>query len=419
MASPLSIGIEIEIENSIFFRDFLEETNLFQEVDEHCGRELRSKPAVGPFQIRRLFNGISELEEINSNPGFQNTGTHLHIDFLDRANNLKRRQAPIVDGVWNNPLKNGKRYYWVDSEGNNWDAPSSAAVNAAKIAKVTPASTLLAVKRFLALGIRFADVLLAIQHPDRRFNKYCHTLAYWDEKKLMDCKSIDEIVRHPNLAQNHRRHAINVLSFPKHGTMEIRIMRGTLDTKEIWAQTFLFCRMAALAKRLNLPIPACEKARNKTEIGAGLVVLLNACGIHGKMRRYIIELSKKRLENPSLNCFCYNCHEQFMHSQVKDIGLSRSVCDECFQHNHKRCVLCGHIGAVKLDNKIDGGRWLCNVHSEASHAVATAEKAGNAILTSDGQVGSGFDENGISNLERIRKLFATKRKARVVRTIKI
>lgn len=413
-----SIGIEIEIENSIFYQDIINKTKLFQDVDEHCGRELRSKPASGPTQIRRLFDAIRMMEERQPDPGFHNTGTHLHIDFADRASTLKRKQARLDSGLWMNPFGNGKRYYWVDESGMNWESPSAAAPNIAKLTNNTPADLLLAIKRFLVLGIRFADVLLAIQHPHRRFNKYCHTLAYWDEAKLMACKSVKEIIHHPNLVQNHRRHAINVMSFPKHGTMEIRIMRGTLDTEEIWAQTFLFCRMARLAKNLDAPIPAFGNPKSKTELGAGLVLLLNACGIHGKMRRYLIELSKTRLDNPSLECFCFYCHEQFRSDDVKDFGLSRAVCPDCF---NKRCIFCSLPGSKKVDDKLDGGRWLCVNHDseEVRKIIATREKVDGIFMTSEGFVGAGFDSSGLFNLSRVQKLFCSKRRSRVVKTLKV
>ena len=78
----VNIGLEIELNST---GGLNVDNKLWQVVNEHCGYELRSYPCKTPGQIKRLIKSI-ELMSKQSYSTFDNTGTHIHIDFLNDQN---------------------------------------------------------------------------------------------------------------------------------------------------------------------------------------------------------------------------------------------------------------------------------------------------------------------------------------------
>ena len=422
MNPKTSIGVEIEVNE---FNRRLETTmakDMWSTVPEHCGTEFRSIPCPTPTAIRKLVRNLDRMNiAAGDTPGFDNTGTHIHIDFLkdmdgsDTAKALKRINSARRDGKYTNPIGTEKKYYWLSPDGNMWAAPKDYAAYigatgltpaiAARIQKKSRYLT--SVKRFLLLGIRFSPTLFGIQHPDRRFNKYCHTLAYWNEAHLENAKSIQEIISHPNLLQGHRRHMFNVMAFPKYGTVEVRMIRGTLSPDDLWPQIFLFGKMAKLAKSED------KLPQTSGNLFVDFGILLDACAVHGKMRRSLTDMFSKNASIKGFNVRCYRC-ERFSHfGQFSDYGLSRPVCQHCTSE-YALCALCGQedvrsrLQASKLDDCLDGGRFLCRGCYSTQNIVQLLdkEKAQGIIHLLGQPVGSGFDNNGPIGLRRMSAIFS-------------
>ncbi len=187
----VNIGIEIELNSN---GGITVDKQLWTLISEHCGYELKSHPCKTPGQIKRLLKSIEVMSK-ETQTTFNNTGTHIHIDFLNdiivSPSDLDRLQVQRNDdGTWENPLGNGKRYMWVSTDGVLWKAPQDylksrgALIKAPNTGYVGRGRYVESVKRFMLIGVRFADVLFAMQHPTRRFNKYCHSIAGWDEDLL-------------------------------------------------------------------------------------------------------------------------------------------------------------------------------------------------------------------------------------------
>lgn len=422
MNRTTSIGLEIEVNNFDFKMERELDGSLWSTATEHCGVEIRSVPCKGPHQIRRLMSSLKEMERWSNRAGFNNAGTHIHIDFLrdldpSRMGELKRKNADrLADGTFANPTGTGKKYYWVDANGTRFARPSDYAayvgksfnspIEAFKSRKSSAA--LLSVKRFLALGIRFSDVIMALQHPDRRFNKYCHTIGDWDEDLLFKARSVSEICSNRNLAQGHRRHAINALAFNKYGTIEIRVIKASLSYDLIWPQIFFFTRMASLAKSSDgLP-------ESTGKVTVDFQVLMDACDIHGKIRRSLTDTLKKNLDMPNFNIRCYSCDTFTHHGNYIDIGLSRGLCFDCV-YDRYYCVRCKasrsrhetNLSSRKLDNMIEKGRYLCeSCYRNCLADILDYEKKHGVVYVHGEAVGSGFDSNGFKALRRMRALFS-------------
>lgn len=408
-----SVGLEIEVNHlTAGLRESVNK-NLWTIASEHCGRELRSVPCRGPTEIRRLIRSIEEMQKWSSYAGFDNAGTHIHIDFLRdcktdvSVSSLRRKSANKVGDIYVNPTGSGKKYYWISPDGACWSSPKAftsysmagfeSPAQASRSRKLNKAS--ISVKRFLALGIRFADCLTALQHPDRRFNKYCHSLADWDEELLFSVKSISEICNHQNLLQGHRRHAFNPLAFEKYGTVEIRMLKASLNPMEIWAQIFLFTRMAELAKSEDgLPSPI-------GRVTVDFCLLLDACDIHGRIRRQLLTMFNRNMCEKNFNIRCFRC-EKFRHqSGFTDIGLSRGLCEYCSIYNF--CVACKNA-MIKTDKdacQLDHNRFLCSYCSVRKNDYRDIEKSRKSMLSYGDKVGSGFDELGFKALRRMRAIF--------------
>ncbi len=414
MKPKTHIGIEIEV-NDIFG---LKISNDVWAVDsEHCGYELRSMPAKSPKAIRKLLKSIKVMkrDSVRVGTGFNNTGTHVHIDFLnDGANkvDLQRRQAKYNKdkGRWRNPTGTGKKYYWLDRDGKNWASPNHYMSKMSNTLVPSDAYVsqnkrfIQSVKRFMLIGVRFSNLLFALQHPSRRFNKYCHSLGGWSEEILMECSSVHRISTHNNLLQSHRRHMFNTLSFRKFGTVEVRMIRGSLNADEIWRQIYLFGKLAQLAKSNKL-IP-----KSTGNISADFIVLFNAAGIRGKMRKRLIASVNQGKNNWTARCF--SCEGIYPIEYVNDFGLSRPICDDC--HGLRdRCILCGYIGYRTndfgdssfhyVDDKGPDGRSLCYQCSGMSMAH---EKINKTLSIMGIQVGSGFDNQGPNTLRKLRDVFS-------------
>lgn len=411
--SKVNIGVEIEI-NSTNGMEI--DNSLWVLEGEHCGYELRSYPCKTPGQIKRLIKSIEKMSNTSFGT-FDNTGTHIHIDFLNDANvsetDLNRMTVlQNADGTWNNPLGTGKRYMWVCPSGELWKSPKDylkskgAVIKDAEKYYIERGNFVESVKRFLLLGVRFADVLFAIQHPSRRFNKYCHTISGWDEDFLMACKTVHEICKSPRLLQMHRRHMFNPLAFRKFGTLEIRMIKGTLDHKEIWEQIFLFGKMAQLAKS-NDYIPK----STKNGLNEDFVLLMGACKIHGKIRRRLTKRFKKysKANKKKWTARCFACEVQGLCKDFYDHGLSRPYCSMCHK-NYTSCIYCGYNlprgSGYLFDNKLEDGRYLCNGCSTSGvkKKIKNAEKTGILYLMGQ-QIGSGVDSKGLTALRRMRAIF--------------
>lgn len=409
----ISIGIEIEMNS----RDGISwDTNRWSLDNEHCGFELRSIPCKSPTEIRGLIKSIKKMGQ-DARTTFDNTGTHIHIDFLNDSNvstlDLIRLQSVKRDnGTWDNALGTGKRFIWVSDDGTLWSAPKVyMAARAAHISPIEaygkPGRYAESVRRFFLLGKRFSDVLFGLQHPSRRFNKYCHSIEGWNETILMSTSTVQEICESSKLLQMHRRHMFNALSFRKFGTIEIRMIQGSLDYREIWEQVYLFGKMAQLSKS-NDDIP-----KSTGNIAADLLILMGACGIHGKMRR---RLNMRRIKQSSLDISkwtarCYNCERIESIENISDYGLSRPMCATCVAR-YIFCSWCGYNSyregnfQREIDKKIPGGRYICGSCEEvgAPRILKSGEKDGSLWIMGT-RIGCGTDKNGPTALRRMRKAF--------------
>jgi len=405
----ISIGIEIEVNQT---NGLAVDGTLWTLDTEHCGFELRSFPCKSPGQIKSLIKSIEKMGK-DCYATFENTGTHIHIDFLNDKNvspsDLSRLQVPKnKEGDWNNPFQSGKRYVWTCNEGQIWKSPK-AYIKAKKI-KLRPSLRyssegryVESVKRFMLIGVRFADVLFAMQHPSRRFNKYCHTLSGWDEQTLMTCKTVREICENSRLLQNHRRHMFNPLSFQKFGTVEIRMIKGMLDHEEIWQQIFLFGKLAQLAKS-NDYIPNSVGS----DVALDFLLLMNACKIHGKMRRKLKALFIKNKADKNWTARCFHCEDKLQADEFHDYGLSRPYCARCHL-SYTPCVACGYNQCRGDGHEIDdkmGTRYLCYSceSSRTKKKIKNDEKNGMLYILGS-RIGSGIDDTGPTALRRMREVF--------------
>jgi hypothetical protein len=423
MVPKTSIGVEIEVNNFNRRLSTSMDATLWSTADEHCGTEMRTVPCKTPGAIKQLVRSLDRMHiTAGETPGFDNTGTHIHIDFLRDVDGdalsrgLKRMNSERIEGRYKNPTGTDKKYYWLSPDGNVWAKPKdyasylgSSNLSPEMASRVDRQSRYLSsVKRFLSLGIRFSHSLFGLQHPDRRFNKYCHTLAYWSEDKLAACKSVQDIINHPNLLQGHRRHMFNVMAFPKYGTIEVRMIRGTLAPDQLWPQIFLFGKMARLAKsEETLP-------QTSGNIFVDFGILLDACDIHGKMRRRLTEMFTTNASIKGFNLRCYRCEIYDHFDRFADYGLSRPVCHSCGTRDFIYCASCGveeireRCHDSKLDDTIDGGRYLCRscYGSVNLDRLLEKEKSDGVLHIMGVAVGSGFDESGPVGLRRMRAIFS-------------
>jgi hypothetical protein len=406
------IGIEIEVNH---INGVTVDQKKWQVDGEHCGFELRSAPCKSPGEIRTLLKSIEQMGK-NATTTFENTGTHLHIDFLNDNNvsvgDLSRLQAPVDEaGLYLNPLGTGKRYFWSSPDGAFWASPKDymnvrAPHIKPNLAYVNRGKYVDSVKRFLLLGKRFANVLFGLQHPCRRFNKYCHTIAHWDEEILMATKTVAEICGSPKLLQSHRRHMFNPMAFQKFGTVEVRMIMGTLDYQDIWEQIYLFGKMAQLAKSDNY-IPV-----STGSIMGDFFVLMGACGIHGKMRHRLEARFTTSIQSPLglWTARCFKCEEKKRIDLMFDFGLSRPICGECCSYN-QWCAWCGYGMASETGYSFDfkcstGERYLCRgCHKMgARKEIKIAEKDGTLCVMGT-RIGCGSDENGPMTLRSLNEIF--------------
>lgn len=417
MKHQTSIGVEIEVNNLTSELYDTVDWSIWKRDSEHCGVELRSSPCKGPRQIRRLVESIKNFEGNTQSVGFHNAGTHIHYDFLNMGvssiERLRRHSSRKVNGRWQNPFGNARRWFWTDSRGYRWESPASyRAANGITSNKAaanvnTPPVILNAVKRFMCLGIRFAEPLLCLQHPDRRVNKYCHTIGDWDENLVIGARSVEAIANGAKLGQNHRRLMINPLSFAKWGTIEVRMIKASIDADEIWDQIFLFGKMVALAKS-NEAIPQ-PVGRISLDFGT----LLDAADIHGRIRRRLTQAFRNNYNQKQFNCICYNfnCLRYGRHEEFVDYGLSRMVCKSC-NKTMTWCAICGAETLRKktylIDDKIDGGRYMCAGCAPYNNvdSILFNENIQGCLRSMGTPVGTGFDEDGFKTLRKMHGIFA-------------
>lgn len=386
-----SIGIEIEINR---FTDKLRSSfdpKLWKSDNEHCGVELRSVPCRGPVEIKKIINSIAKMQKVAGKCGFDNAGTHIHIDFIPppkqdnprKAEDLTTIDSSTIDKYWcedcdewheeddpQYPFGPDVKKYFLDKKSGKyfqtpedyiraWRPKKEKGKNIYRSEKKSHEHIVRSVKRFMTIGVRFAPVLFAIQLPERRLNKYCHTIQYWDEKYLDSCKSIAQICEHPALLKKHRRHMFNPLSFSKFGTVEVRMIHASFDYKEIWTQIFLFGKLAKLAKSDN------EIPKSTGNAAADFVNLMGAAGIRGKARRRLSDMIKSR-EATVATCRCYICYNASKSPDFYHVGLSRTICIGCY-NKYYWCCYCGirqnkndgHT-MVKVSKRGNpGGRWAC------------------------------------------------------------
>ena len=219
----------------------------------------------------------------------------------------------------------------------------------------------------------------------------------------MSTKTIEQICTHKNLQQNHRRYMFNALSFPKFGTIEVRMIRGSLNYKEVWEQVYLFGKIAQLAKS-NRKIP-----KPTGELKIDFILLMSACGIHGKMRRKL----NRRLSGADMlwTARCFSCQTQNYIKHFYDYGLSRPICIGCHAM-YEYCAWCGYISKRsgnrlnRIDEKIPNGRGICNSCYDlgAKSSIKRAEEDGTLFIMGI-PVGSGTDEKGPIALRKMRETF--------------
>lgn len=425
MGHETSIGVEIEI--NTFSRELRAamDPSLWKTGDEHCGVELRSVPCAGPAAIRDIVRSLTKMHDADPSGacGFNNAGTHIHIDFIptpDQKNPRSEKDLERIDTqipeVWKcqycdeeheeprpNPFP-GNQYYYKDNSGSTWRTPQEY-IRAWKPKKPDPVSVwtdktgkypeiLESVKRYMLIAKRYAHVLFAIQKPERRFNKYCHTVEYWDEAALLACKSIQEVCEHSALAGNHRRIMLNPLAFRKYGTMEVRMIAASLDANELWAQIFLFGKLARLAKS-NKVIPTPTGV-----VGLDFLTLMNAAGVHGRVRRCLSSLiSERKAEFVPTRCSCCN-HEGDSRHAV-DFGLSRPVCSKCTA-SFWWCDFCGtrivngdnENGVTFDDTRGAKHRVSCRGCSSRIKEMMKDEVSRRGRFVMGAFVGSGIDAKG-------------------------
>lgn len=406
-----SIGIEIEVNHLPFDLRNSIDWSLWGRDAEHCGIELRSIPFRGFSGIRAMRKSLQAIEKSPSAKyaGFNNAGTHIHIDFAgpESAPPLKRKAAKAIIGGYDSP--SGKKWYWVSPDGAVWASPSDYRIHRGSAPSEqynkTGDKLLLSVQRFFAIGIRFADTLFALQHPDRRVNKYCHSIENWDEKTLFSARSIAEIAEHPQLQQMHRRHMFNAMAYKRWGTIEVRMIRATLDSDELWAQICLFSKLAAAAKDLERGIPEA-----KGNISVNFVSLLNFANINGKNRKVLTNMFNRNSSQSEFYCRCFRCHSYLIQQNFVDIGMSRVVCRGCFELCCENCSrYIGHADAsanLKVDNLVEGGRYVCGDCSKTKDNYANSYERRGFHTVAGMRLGSGFDKFGMRQLRRMRELFA-------------
>lgn len=422
MAYDTSIGIEIEVNR--LGRDLRAamDGSLWKVGDEHCGTELRSVPCAGPTQIREIVKSLSKMHNADPNGacGFNNAGVHIHIDFVPTPNQVNPRKEADLEKidtstpeVWmcqycneehEEPKPNpyGTQFYFKDNAGGTYRTPQDY-IRAWKPKKPEPAQVygdqinhrdiLESVKRFMIISKRFAPVLFAIQKPERRFNKYCHTVEYWDEDIINRAASIQALCEHVNLAGNNRRIMVNPLSFRKYGTVEVRMIAATLDANELWAQIFLFGKLARLAKSKN-NIPA-----STGNVALDFVTLMNAAGIHGRVRRCLSALiAERKATTLPTRCFC--CNNEQTSRDVVDFGLSRPICNTCVA-TYNQCDFCGqkfhrdNAGISKFKDHRGTERMVCEYCVNKKQALLNQEKNQNGRFIIGAFIGNGLDEKGI------------------------
>lgn len=409
-----SVGLEIECNYlSGFLVDRLSKD--WDIVGEHCGHEFRSKPCHTPSDVRNLIRKVRLTSKQVNGVGFENAGNHIHLNFAGSPSDVKRKFAKKdkENGGYKNPTGvKHRRVYWTNGE-KYWITLDSYLRS--RFGPLQYISTdaedpemLLDIKRFMVLGSRFADLLLCMQHPSRRFNKYCHTISDWSEERMLRALSIREIVISNYFQINHRRIMFNAKSFSKFGTVEARMMAATFDWKEVWAFMLLLMRMGELAKlRCALPM-------SSGDIRTDFRLLMDACGIRGKSRRLlesklIISLSTKQFLCRCSNLGCERVHRQ---ENFIDLGLSRPLCMGC-NETMFFCAKCGRRCTLSLsrgeliDNKPGYDRYICNdcLSYISKEGLISIENQENVIFSAGIKIGSGFDENGFNALRRMREIF--------------
>jgi hypothetical protein len=387
-----SVGFEIEVNQSV------KAPKGWQIDSEHCGVELKSPPLRSPRQILGALRAIDKVPK--SDTTFDNAGVHIHFDFLNDATSevLERRTSKLIHpGSYLSPLGTNKKYFWVDANGGHWNSPADHRLALAskaspekawytKDSKVTES-----VKRFCEMGVTFWHIMSLLQHSDRLYNKYCHNLGNWDLDKLRGCRSVEEICNHPNLLQGHRRHAINPMAIRKYGTVEVRIVKGSLSAREIWLQTYFWGKVVKLAKSVGKPLPQPTSPRNILD---DAWIFLDAIGAHGKMAGRLMErIMQPRFSPPIAKC--YKCSNNCMVSDLIDIGLSRGLCVNCAAK--KLCVVCGghlsSMNACEVRNATYisgyGKRYACSFCDTSN--LNKLENAGVVYIGGTG-IGSGWEK---------------------------
>lgn len=420
----MSIGLEIEVnKNTNDLSAEVAESGIWSIVDEHCGIELKLKePATRPAEILKVMRFLQSVESNDSahGIGFLNAGTHIHFGFLSNKKMPIKKAAEWIktteDGynIYRHPFDKYSKYYWVDENGNQFHTLSQWRgvnnLNKDEVYIKTPPDILEDVKRFLLLSVRFAMPLIILQHPDRRVNKYCHTLADWPEDKLMACKSVAEIDNHVQLGNLQRRLMVNPQSFKKWGTLEVRLIKASLTPIEVWSQIFLWGKMVKLAKsRAKIPVTS-----NDSKYSTDFNILLDACKIHGRVRNLLIDQYLKNAKTIPFSVHCFNYHSCNNYGPAHtfvDYGNSRLLCKQCHGSRHY-CAVCGqqysrsssyNYGRI-VDEKIAGGRFVCN------HCMGalTSEGPGGYLWSMGMKVGNGFDEWGFIGLRRMLGVFQAK-----------
>lgn len=423
MTFDTSIGIEIEVNR--FSRELRNamDASLWKTGDEHCGTELRSVPRSGPAQIREIVKSLAKMHSADPHGacGFNNAGVHIHIDFIPTPNQTNPRKETDLEKidtttpeVWmcqycneehEEPKPNpyGTAFYFRDRAGGTYKTVQDY-IRAWKPKKPEPVDVyedgqsypdiLESVKRFMIVSKRFAHVLFAVQKPERRFNKYCHTIEYWDENLIANAASIQQLCDHHNLAHGNRRLMVNPLSFRKYGTIEVRMIAATLDANELWAQIFLFGKLARLAKNKKIAIP--EPTGN---VALDFVTLMNAAGIYGRVRSYLSALIALR-KATTLPTRCFICQNEQTSEDVVDFGLSRPVCKRCVE-TYSMCDFCGqkfhrnssHISKFKDHNGLT--REICDYCVPKKQNLLLQEKNNKGRFIIGTFVGNGLDEKGV------------------------
>ncbi len=194
--SKFKFGIELESNIDV---DNVDETVTFEKgwwvKDEHCGSEIISPPLVGYKGLMSLRNQLRNLWKGRKSISFQDCGLHIHVDI--------------------------QHFNMGD------------------------------IKRLMLLANRFDQTIFCMMESTRWRNSYSRRIEY-DEEKIRKATSLRQL---QSIQYGGDRYAgLNLMAFPKHGTIEFRYLMGTADWQKIYSIISMYLRMVAFSRtRTEIP----------------------------------------------------------------------------------------------------------------------------------------------------------------------